>query len=222
MHGLEGSTPLDRAEAIARRAAGVIALGAAALAAPGIIGSTRSGGPAVGHPERVFTPARLLLLAVGWVGMVAVAWRPLPIRPGPRVRAALLVGGLAAYAGGFAVAIAGRVALGRSYRPSSTIGVALEPGHRLVTHGPYRLVRHPMYVGLALAALGSLAVYRTWSTLLFVLQAPVLVVRARREDQLLAQTYGEAWQRYAERVPGWLPQGWTGWSRRPRPSSDAR
>jgi protein-S-isoprenylcysteine O-methyltransferase Ste14 len=74
-----------------------------------------------------------------------------------------------------------------------------------------------MYVGLALAALGSLAVYRTWSTLLFVLQAPVLVVRARREDQLLARTYGEAWQRYAERVPGWLPKGWTGWSRRPRP-----
>jgi len=185
----------------------MLALGAAALAAPGIISSTRSGGPAVGHPELVFTPARLLFLALGWVGMVAVAWRPLPVRPGPRVRAALLVGGFLAYVSGFAVAIAGRLALGRSYRPSSTLGVALEPGHQLVTHGPYRLVRHPMYLGLAFAALGALAVYRTWSTLLFVLLTPVLVLRAQREDLLLAQTYSETWQRYAERVPGWFPKG---------------
>ena len=212
---------LDRAEAIVRRVAGVIALGAAALAAPGIIGSTRADGPAVGRPERVFTPARLLLVALGWVGIAAVAWRPLPIRPSPRVRAALLVGGFLAYVGGFAVAIAGRVALGRSYRPSSTIGVALAPKHRLVTHGPYRLVRHPMYLGLALAALGTLAVYRTWSALLFVLQTPVLVVRARREDLLLAQTYGEAWQRYAERVPGWLPKEWIRWGRGVGPALNA-
>jgi protein-S-isoprenylcysteine O-methyltransferase Ste14 len=203
-----GSTLLDRVEAIVRRAAGMLALGAAALAAPGIINSSRSGGPAVGRPELVFAPARLLVLTLGWVGVMAVAWRPLPVQPGPRVRVALLVGGLLAYVAGFAVAIAGRVALGSSYRPSSTIGVALEPGHRLVTHGPYRLVRHPMYLGLALAALGALAVYRTWSAVLFVLQTPVLVRRAQREDVLLAQTYGDTWQRYAGRVPAWLPTGW--------------
>jgi protein-S-isoprenylcysteine O-methyltransferase len=202
----EGSALLHRTEAIVRRAAGVIALGAAALAAPGIIGSTRTDGPAVGHPERVFTPARLLIVTLSWVGISAIAWRPLPIRPGPGVRAALLVGGSLAYVMGFAVAVAGRVALGRAYRPSSTIGVALAPGHRLVTHGPYRLVRHPMYVGLALAALGALALYSTWSALLFVLQVPVLLLRARREDLLLSQAYGETWRRYAEAVPGWVPR----------------
>jgi protein-S-isoprenylcysteine O-methyltransferase Ste14 len=80
-----------------------------------------------------------------------------------------------------------------------------------------------MYLGLALAALGALAVYRTWSTLLFILQTPVLVRRAQREDQVLAQTHGETWRRYAERVSAWLP---TGWSRRgpqhpgPSPAND--
>jgi hypothetical protein len=63
-----------------------------------------------------------------------------------------------------------------------------------------------MYLGLALAALGALAVYRTWSTVLFVLQVPVLVVRAHREEELLARTFGEAWERYAARVPAWLPR----------------
>jgi len=212
---------LDLAEAIARRAGGAIALGAAALATPGILGSTRTDGPAVGRPEAVFTPARLLVVTLGWVGMAAVAWRPLPIRPGPLARAALLVLGALAYVAGFALAIAGRVALGRNYRPSSTIGVALAPDHRLVTHGPFRLVRHPMYLGLTLAALGALAVYRTWTTALFVLQTPVLVVRARREDALLALTYGEAWQRYAEQVPSWLPRASTRWDRGAGQAPDA-
>lgn len=63
-----------------------------------------------------------------------------------------------------------------------------------------------MYVGLALAALGALAVYRTWSTVLFLLQVPVLVVRARRKVELLAGTFGKAWERYGGRVPAGLPR----------------
>ena len=62
-----------------------------------------------------------------------------------------------------------------------------------------------MYVGLALMAFGSLAIYRTWTTLWFVAQVPVLVVRARREEALLADVFGERWRRYASRVPRWIP-----------------
>jgi protein-S-isoprenylcysteine O-methyltransferase Ste14 len=119
----------------------------------------------------------------------------------------LLAGGLGLYLAGMALAVAGRLALGSSYRPSSTLGATLAPNHRLVTSGPFAIVRHPMYLGLALAALGALALYRTWSTMLFVLQVPVLVVRAHREEELLARTFGEAWEQYAARVPAWLPRG---------------
>lgn len=64
--------------------------------------------------------------------------------------------------------------------------------------GDQRPVRHrpPPYLGLAPAALGALAVYRTWSTELFVLQMPVLVVRAHREEEHLARIFGEARKRY--------------------------
>jgi protein-S-isoprenylcysteine O-methyltransferase Ste14 len=137
----------------------------------------------------------------------------MPIRPGPAGRAVLAVGGLGLVATGLGLAIAGRVGLGASYRPSSTRGFTLAPGHRLVTSGAYGLVRHPMYLGLSLAAVGALALFRTWSTLLFVAQVPVLVVRARREDGLLASTYGDAWRRYADRVPFLFP-------RRPRGGAD--
>jgi protein-S-isoprenylcysteine O-methyltransferase Ste14 len=197
---------IDRAERCARRAGAVAALGAASTAVPGMIRAVRERGPASGHPEWVFTPVRLVGLATGWFGAAAAAWRPLPIRPGPTCRWAVLIGGLVLYLGGMALAVAGRLALGSSYRPSSSLGATLAPDHRLVTTGPFAVVRHPMYMGLMLAAVGALGVYRTWSTALFVIQLPVLVIRARREDELLARTFGEAWNRYAARVPAWLPR----------------
>jgi protein-S-isoprenylcysteine O-methyltransferase Ste14 len=203
---------IDRAEAIVRRLGGVVAVAAAASAVPGVVRSALPSGPESGRPNLVFTPARLLAISLGWFGVTAAAWRPLPVQPGSGLRVVLLGMGMPLYLAGMAMAVAGRLALGSSYRPSSTVGLALAPDHRLVTTGPFALVRHPMYLGVALATFGALAVYRTWSTLLFVAQVPVLLVRARREEELLAATFGDAWRRYARRVPAWWPR-WRGASR---------
>jgi len=198
---------LDRAERSAHRLGALVAIAAATTAPPGMVRVVRERGPAGGRPELVFTPLRLLLIGAGWFGAAAAGWRPLPVRPSQPSRWMLLAAGLGLYLAGMGLAVAGRLALGSSYRPSSTLGATLAPNHRLVTRGPFAIVRHPMYLGLALAALGALALYRTWSTMLFVLQVPVLVVRAHREEELLARTFGGAWEQYAARVPAWLPRG---------------
>lgn len=197
---------LDRAERSAHRLGALVAIAAATTALPGLVRVVRERGPAGGCPELVFTPLRLLLIGAGWFGAAVASWRPLPVRTSHATRWMLLAGGLGLYLAGMGLAVAGRLALGSSYRPSSTLGARLAPNHRLVTSGPFAIVRHPMYLGLALAALGALAVYRTWSTVLFVLQVPVLVVRAHREEELLARTFGAAWERYAALVPAWLPR----------------
>jgi protein-S-isoprenylcysteine O-methyltransferase Ste14 len=197
---------LDTTERLVRRALACVALAALVMAVPGIVGSVRAGGPRTGRPELVFRPARLSAVTIGWFGAAALAWRPLPVRPGMARRLVLLAGGTLLFALGMALAVSARLALGGSYRPSSTLGVALAPDHRLVTTGPYDIVRHPMYLGLMAAAIGALAVFRTWTTVLFVIQLPVLVVRARSEDRLLAATFGPEWRRYAAAVPGWLPR----------------
>jgi protein-S-isoprenylcysteine O-methyltransferase Ste14 len=62
-----------------------------------------------------------------------------------------------------------------------------------------------MYVGLALAAIGALLLYRTWTTLAFVAMLPVLVARARREEESLAERFGARWDSYRRRVPAWIP-----------------
>jgi protein-S-isoprenylcysteine O-methyltransferase Ste14 len=98
------------------------------------------------------------------------------------------------------------------YFVSTSIGAQLYADHKLVTSGPYAIVRHPMYLGLITAALGSLLLYRTWTTAAFVIFAPFLLLRARREEQALSAEFGEAWQAYAARVRMILP----GWKRKHR------
>lgn len=97
-------------------------------------------------------------------------------------------------------------ALGPAYDVSSASGAPLHRDQRLVTTGPYALVRHPMYTGLAIAAVGGLLLYRTWTTVLFVGLLPVLIARARREEGALAERFGSAWASYCDRVPAWLPR----------------
>ena len=85
-------------------------------------------------------------------------------------------------------------------------GAQLFKEHQLITSGPYALVRHPMYAGLILAALGSLLIYFTWTTLYFACFAPFMLVRARREEVALAAEFGEKWQDYCKVVPAFIPQ----------------
>jgi protein-S-isoprenylcysteine O-methyltransferase Ste14 len=99
----------------------------------------------------------------------------------------------------------GRFTLGRSHNISSVTGVQLFADHRLVTTGAYALVRHPMYLGFALSMLGTLLIYRTWSILFIAVHGLVFVVRARREEEALAATFGREWQEYCRRVPAIIP-----------------
>ena len=53
---------------------------------------------------------------------------------------------------------------------------------------------------------GALGLYRTWTTLLFVAQLPVLLVRARLEEEALQAEFGATWQAYRDEVPRWRPK----------------
>jgi len=92
--------------------------------------------------------------------------------------------------------------LGASWNVRAVVPADLRP----VTAGPYRFVRHPNYVAVALefAAL-PLAGGATWSALgLSLLDAVVLADRIRAEERLLAAVpgYEEAFRGRARLVPG--------------------
>lgn len=135
-----------------------------------------------------------------------LGWIPLPLVIPPPARAWLLAFGSLLYFPGMSLILWGRLALGKNYFVSTGLGAQLFAGHQLVTHGPYAIVRHPMYTGLVLAALGSLLIYLTWTTLLFALFAPLLYFRAHREEAALAAEFGEQWLEYCKRVPAFIPR----------------
>jgi hypothetical protein len=82
----------------------------------------------------------------------------------------------------------------------------------LSTTGAYSLVRHPLYLGNFLIALGMSLFSRTWFLPLIVSLAALLYYEriAAREEQFLDAQFGEAFRAWAARVPAVVPhlRGW--------------
>ncbi len=148
----------------------------------------RAGGPA--HAAAYFS----------WLPYLVV-W----VRPGPSLAmpAAVVWLGLGLVIGGVAFALWAMAALGRHY----DLALEVHGGHEVVRRGPYGVVRHPIYTGLALHSVGAIlatgnAVFAL-GTLLVTL--PVLVLRARTEEALLRAELGEEYASYAREVPMLVP-----------------
>lgn len=197
---------IERAEDLVRAlgAAGVaIAWLAAAIGASSA--QRRNPGRASGLARRIGALGAYLIGAVPYAVVAVALWHPLPVEPTTTARWWALALGAALGASGLGLYLWGRASLGEMYNVSSSLGSELFRDHRLVRSGPYRWVRHPMYLGLILGGLGALLVYRTWSTLFIVLALPGVVVKARAEDRLLAAELGPAFDAYRAATPAWIP-----------------
>ena len=111
--------------------------------------------------------------------------------------AAMGIAGLALTVAGVLFAITARVYLGtnRSGRPS------IKEGHELIHKGPYRLVRHPIYTGLLLAATGTAVAFGMVRCLLAL---PVVLLgfwwKIRAEEKMLTETMSEQYSDYRRQV----------------------
>jgi protein-S-isoprenylcysteine O-methyltransferase Ste14 len=83
-------------------------------------------------------------------------------------------------------------------------------GQPLVQHGPYRLIRHPAYAGYILIALGLSLGYSSLAgfAAILLLLLPSVVYRMRVEDRLLAERFGEAFTKYANKTKCLIPGIW--------------
>ncbi len=79
--------------------------------------------------------------------------------------------------------------------------VAIQPGHRLVTSGLYKVIRHPSYLGLFINALGWALAFRSWvGVAIAVLMLIVVLFRIRSEERLLSETFGAEYDAYRART----------------------
>ena len=110
---------------------------------------------------------------------------------------ALLIPALAFFAWSFR-------SLGESYRG----GIGLHDAHELVTIGPYRWIRHPIYVAFIGIMVLVLLISANWvlgfAGLLLVVS--VAAGRVRTEERQLQDRFGEAWERYRAATGRWTPR----------------
>ncbi len=96
--------------------------------------------------------------------------------------------------GGVTVLIWASIALGRFMVHEA----AIFQDHVLITSGPYRFVRHPIYSGYLALLLGSgLGMLNVWLLLLWPLSLLGILIQAAAEEQLLKSRFGQVYQCYA-------------------------
>jgi protein-S-isoprenylcysteine O-methyltransferase Ste14 len=104
---------------------------------------------------------------------------------------------------GIAFAIWARWHLGENW--SAT--VTLKEGHELISSGPYRYIRHPIYSGMLVAFVGTalaLGEYRALISVGIVLVA--FYTKAKKEERFLTQEFGEKFREHSRRTGMFLPK----------------
>lgn len=78
----------------------------------------------------------------------------------------------------------------------------------VVTWGPYRFVRHPLYLGSLLVVVGFCLSACSWSAALLsaLLYAALYVPTVRAEERLLAFQFGDDWEEYRRSTGAFLPR----------------
>ena len=136
--------------------------------------------------------------------LAAPAPLPIPALHGRFVPLAIWPAALGAALGfaGLAFCVWARVTIAANWSSD----VQLKHGHELILAGPYAHVRHPIYTGLIMMFAGTALAVGEWRAALAVaVAAAAFWLKLHREEAVMRREFGEAYARYAARVPALIP-----------------
>jgi protein-S-isoprenylcysteine O-methyltransferase Ste14 len=117
--------------------------------------------------------------------------------------------GLIGRAAGITLVLAAFVLAASARRTMATAGTNVhprEPSLALVTDGPFRFSRNPMYVAITLGFVGMGLAMSTWWV--FILLVPIVATMhwgvVRREERYLEAKFGEPYREFRRRVRRYL------------------
>ena len=93
-----------------------------------------------------------------------------------------------------------------TFRSAHTTVIPWEQVSAMVSTGPFRLSRNPIYLADAIAYLGATLLIHSWWPLV-VLPGILVVIRRKvidREEHYLTERFGDAYRNYQPRVRRWL------------------
>jgi protein-S-isoprenylcysteine O-methyltransferase Ste14 len=105
---------------------------------------------------------------------------------------------------GIGFAIWARANLGRNWssRP------AVKEHHELVTTGPYAYVRHPIYSGILLAALGTALISSIFGVGMFIFVSIAFALRMHKEERIMLELFPEQYPEYQRHTKHLVPFIW--------------
>ena len=153
-----------------------------------------------GAPDNpaVVAPPPLIYAGALALGLVANKLYPMAFLP----RAVSRMLGLPLIFGGLAIGLLGF----REMRRAETYVDPYKPATAIVTEGPYRFTRNPLYVGMTLVYSGITALFNAFAASM-LLPLALAVMRGgviEREEAYLERKFGDEYLAYKARVRRWL------------------
>jgi len=109
--------------------------------------------------------------------------------------------GLAIFLLGLALAVWARVYLGRNW--GMPMSEKIDP--ELVTTGPYRTIRHPIYSGTILAMIGTTVAVSVYWLIAVVLLGAYFIYSAVMEERYMAELFPDTYPRYKQSTKMLIP-----------------
>lgn len=146
-------------------------------------------------PRRVNPPHYFLMAILAMFALARLSVAAIVVPPWQFSGAILVLCGLAM-----------GVAASRQFAVVGTSIVPLTHSSALVTNGAFALSRNPMYFGAVLVLIGTAVLLnRLWPWLVPPGFAALIYFRfIRHEEALMAQTFGDAYVQYKQRVRRWI------------------
>lgn len=116
----------------------------------------------------------------------------------------LFIAGLLVFWGAAGLAIWARQALGENWAHAADVQIIT--GQSLVTTGPYRFIRHPIYTAFLFMFIGIELIVVSWLLLGALPLLWLLQWQIRKEETLLQQEFGDAYRAYARRTGSLFPR----------------
>ena len=159
-----------------------------------------------GGPRSAREDDRSSYLLIRVAGIVAVAAAVLARRAGLALTPpAVQYAGLVLILAGLGLREWAIVKLGRFFSRT----VRIESGHRLITDGPYRRIRHPAYTGMVLIFVGIALALGTWAgaAAALAIMLAATMYRITVEEEVLVASFGDEYRDYMRSTwrlfPGW-------------------
>jgi len=135
-----------------------------------------------------------------WVASPAFAFAEYPLRRGPLLA-------------GIVFSVVGLWLFHRSHADLGTnwsITLQVREQHRLIAHGVYRRIRHPMYTALLLYSVGQVFVLPNWiaGPSYLITFGILLAFRLRAEERMMFEEFGDEYAAYVAKTKRFVPGLW--------------